>query len=115
MALGALVKRGAAQGHALIDGATIANLSRLAHHHAHGVVKEHLVADLGARVNLDAGEKTSHMGNKATQPFQAMVPAPVGTPVQDHGMQARVASQNFPGAAGGGVAVKNALNVGTKA
>ena len=112
---GALVERCPAQCYPLVDGAAITNLSRLAHHHAHGMVKEHALADLGAGVNFDAGEPAGDMRNEPAQPFEAVVPAPVRPAVEDERMQTGVAGQHFPAAAGRRVALKDALNVGTKA
>jgi hypothetical protein len=45
MALGAGHQRGAAQGHALVDGAVVADHGGLADHHAEAVVDEHAPAD----------------------------------------------------------------------
>ena len=56
MPLGALVERGAAQRDALVNRAAVADLGRLAHHHAHGMVKKHTVADFGARMDFNAGD-----------------------------------------------------------
>jgi hypothetical protein len=44
------------KGHALVNRATIANLSSFAHHHAHGMVKKHPLTDLGTRVNFDPSQ-----------------------------------------------------------
>jgi hypothetical protein len=44
MALGPFVQRSTAQGHALVNGAAIADLRSLAHHDAHGMVKKNTVA-----------------------------------------------------------------------
>ena len=90
-------------------------MCNLTHHHPHSVIKEHLIADVRSRVYLNACEKAGHVGNKTPQPLEAMVPAPMRTAVQDDGVQAGVTGQHLPRAAGSGVAVKNALNIGTKA
>ena len=55
VALGA----GAAQGHALVEVAVVADLRRLADDDAHAVVDEEALADLGAGVDLDAGEEAA--------------------------------------------------------
>ena len=115
MALGALVKRRAAEGHALVDRATVTDFGCFAHHNAHRVVKENARANLGTRMNLDARQKARQMRDKTAQPLKAVGPAPVGASMQDEGMQPGVAGQHFPGTAGGGVAFKNALNVGAEA
>jgi hypothetical protein len=115
MAFGAFVERCSAQGHALVDGAAVADFSGLAHHHAHGVVKKHLLTDLGTGVNLNAGKPARDVRDEAPQPLEAMVPAPMRPAVQHQSVQARVAGQDFPGGTGRRVTVKNALDVGAKA
>ena len=78
MALGAFVQRGSPQGHSLVNRAPVANLGRLAHHHAHGVVEKHPLANARSRVDFNAGQPARHMRDEASQPMQAQVPAPVG-------------------------------------
>jgi hypothetical protein len=102
VALGTLVQRGAAQRHALVDGAAVANFGRFAHHHAHGVVEEHAFADLGAGVDFNAGEPARKVRDEAPQPFEPVRPAPVRRPVQPHGVQAGVTGDDLPGAAAAG-------------
>ena len=75
MALGAAVQRGAAQGHALVDGAVVADDGGLADHHAEAVVDEDAPADGGARVDLDAGDDAREIGDEAAQPLQLARPA----------------------------------------
>ena len=48
------VLAGAAQGHAVVDGAVVADLRRLAEDDAQAVVHEQALADLRAGVDLDA-------------------------------------------------------------
>ena len=115
MALGALVQRGTAQRHALVDGAAVADLGGLAHHHAHGVVEEHALANLGAGVDLDAGEPAREVRDEAPQPLQAVVPAPVRGAVQPDRMQARITGDHLPRAARGRIAVEDALDIGAQA
>jgi hypothetical protein len=70
----------------LVNGASVTDLCRLSHHHAHGMVKKDTVADFGARVNFNSSERARNVRNKATQPLKAMDPARVRHPVKDHGM-----------------------------
>ena len=76
MALGALGQRGAAERHALVDRAVVADLGRLADHDAHAVVDEDAPADRRAGVDLDAGEEARQMRDEARQPVQAVAPEP---------------------------------------
>ncbi|MPM60586.1 hypothetical protein SDC9_107438 [bioreactor metagenome] len=115
VALGALVKRRAAQRHALVDRAAVADLGRLADDHTHCMIEEHAVADLRAGVDFDAGEPARHMRDEAPQPLEAMRPTPVRRSMQPDGMQARIACDHFPGTAGSRVALKNALDIGSQA
>ena len=55
VALCAFVERCAAQGHALVNGATVANLGSLTHHHAHGMVEKNTFTHDRCRVNFNAG------------------------------------------------------------
>ena len=48
------VLAGAAEGHAVVDGAVVSDLRRLAEDDAHAVVDEQAAADLRAGVDLDA-------------------------------------------------------------
>ena len=112
--LGAFVKRGTAQRDALVNRAAVADLGRLAHHHAHGVVKKHTVADLGARMDFNAGDAAREVRDKAPQPLEPVRPAPVGAAMQDERMDTGVTGQHFPGGAGGGVTFQNALDVGAE-
>ena len=112
MAFDALVQRGSAQGDALVNRAAIADFGRFADDHAHGMVKEHALADLGAGMNFNPREKAGDMGNKPPGPLESVRPAPVRQTVQDHCMQTGIAGQHLPGAARSRVAVKNALDIG---
>jgi hypothetical protein len=69
----------------------------------------------GARMDLDTGEPAPDMGHKAPHPLEAVVPEPVGAPVQHQRVQARITGQHLPGAAGSRVAVEDALDVGAQA
>ncbi|MCY1211531.1 hypothetical protein D9M72_232440 [compost metagenome] len=114
VALGALVERGAAQRHALVDGAAVADLGGFADHHAHGVVEEHALADLGGRVDLDARERARAVGDEAGRPLETVGPTGVRPAVQHHGMEAGVDRDHFPGATGGRVAFEDAPDVGAQ-
>jgi hypothetical protein len=115
MALGALGQRGAAQRHALVDGAALADDGGLADHHAHAVIDEHPLGDGRARMDLDAGQPARELRHEAAQPAQVAHPEPVCEPVQDQRMQARIQGQDLPCAARRGVAVEDALDVGAEA
>ena len=75
MALGALGERRAAERHALVDGAVVADLGGLADDHAHAVVDEDAPADRRARMDLDPGEEAREVRDPAAEPVEAVPPA----------------------------------------
>ena len=79
------------------------------------MVKKYALANHCAGVNFNTREAARYVRDKAPQPFQIMHPAPMRTAVQHQRMQAGVAGEHLPGAAGSGVAVKDALNVRAQA
>ena len=94
--LRALRQRRAAQRHALVDGAVVADLGGLADDDTHAMVDEHAPADRGAGVDLDAGEEASDVRNESAQPQQPALPAGMRPAVQHQRVQARVAGQRLP-------------------
>ena len=111
MAFGALGQRGAAQRHALVDGAVVADLGGFAHHHTHAMVDEDPAADGGAGMDLDAREKTRHLGGEAPQPVQVHAPEGMGPAVHDDGMETRITGHHLPGGPRGGVTLEDAGDV----
>src|SRR5262249_34915468 len=107
----ALVPGGAAQGHAVVQRAVVAELGGLADHHAHAVVDESAPADLRPRMDLDAGEEARAGRSKPRQPAQFHAPEGVRQAVDEQRVEARVAGDDLPGRAGGGVAVEHARDV----
>ena len=65
------------------------------------MVDENALTDDGTGVDLNPRTPARKVRDEAPEPLEAMVPAPVRPAVQDQGMQARVAGEHFPGAAGG--------------
>src|SRR5205814_8352108 len=96
MTLGASIKRSAAERHALIDGAAVPDLRRLADDDAHAVVDEDAAADLRPGMDLDARQPAAELRDEPSQPAQADAPKPVRQLVDVDGVQARVAGQHFP-------------------
>ncbi|MNG19754.1 hypothetical protein D3C84_1039470 [compost metagenome] len=79
------------------------------------MVEEDALAELGGRVDLDAGHPAREMRDEAAEPAQPVVPAPVRQSVQHHGMQAGVQGEHMPGRAGGRVALEDAADIGAQA
>ena len=66
VALSALVA-GASERDALVEDAIVAHDGRLADDYAHGVVDEEAAAQLGGRMDLDAGEEARCLGEHARE------------------------------------------------
>jgi hypothetical protein len=79
------------------------------------MIKKNTLADLGTRVDFNPGQPPRKVGNESPQPLEPTVPAPMGPPMQDEGMQTGVTGQHLPSRARSRIAVKNALNIGAKA
>ena len=76
------------------------------------MVDEDPMADLGARVDLHAGEGAPHLGEQPWQQRQAQPPQAVAEAVQHQGVEARVAEQDLHGSARGRVALLDHAQVG---
>ena len=75
------------------------------------MIDEHAGRDLGTWVDFDAGHPAREVRDETPQPFETGVPAGVGAAVQEQRMQAGVAGQHLPGAAGSGVVVEDDADV----
>jgi hypothetical protein len=114
MALGAFGERGAAERDALVDRASVTHLGRLADHHAHAVVDEHVVPDRGPRMDLDAGGKARQMRDEPARDVPAARPAGMGDAVQQQRVQARITGEHLPRRTRSGVAFADAGDVFTQ-
>ena len=101
----AVVLAGAAQGDAMIDQAVVADLGGLADDDAHPVVNDQAAADLGAGVDLNAGDVAGQLGVQAGQEGKVVTVEPVGDAVEDDGVDAGVEEKDLQLAAGGRVAL----------
>ena len=63
----AALETGAAEGHPLVERHPVADLRRLADHHAGAVVDEELVADPRRGMDLDPGDGAGQVGDRARQ------------------------------------------------
>ena len=80
----------AAEGHAVVDGAVVADLRRLAEDDAHAVVDEQALADLRAGVDLDAGLVPAPLADPAGKEKVLVLEQPVGNAMIDQNVKARV-------------------------
>ena len=91
----ALVFAGAAQRHALIQQAVVADDGGFADDHAHAVVDEQTFSDLCAGVDLDACLVSGTLGDDACDGEPFVLVEPVGTAVAAHRFQTGVRQQNL--------------------
>src|SRR5204862_1735755 len=111
MTFRAAIERRAAERHALVDSAAVADLGGLADHHAHAVVDEDAGADFRARVDFDAGEEAPEMRGEAPEPLQSMQPEAARELVDPDRVQTRIAGQHLPSTAGRRVALEDAGDI----
>ena len=81
---------GAAEGHAVVDGAVVADLSGLAEHDAHAVVDEQTLADGGTGVDLDAGAVASVLADPPRKEEMLVLIQPMGDAVIDQNVKTGV-------------------------
>ena len=96
VAFRATLKRRAAQCHALINRAIIANLGGLANHDAHAVVYEYAPPHRRTRVNFNPCEPTRDVRDKTCQPIQFIQPQGVRQTVNGQCVKTGVAGNHFP-------------------
>jgi hypothetical protein len=101
---------GAAEGHALVEHHPVADLGRLADHHAHAVIDEEAPADRGAGVDLDACEEARELGDQAGEEGHAPPVDGVGETMEQQRVQAGV-EQHLGQGVGRGVVAKDCPHV----
>ena len=102
---------GAAERHALVERAVVADLGGLTDDDAAAVVDHQSLADFGAGVDLDAGEKLCALADGARTDLVPVRIERMGGAVQQHGVQSRVEQEHLKVARCGGVAVAEGGNV----
>ena len=100
-----------AQRNALINLHIVADDGRLAHNNARAVVDAERVADLRARVNVDARFAVGVLGEKARQNGDVLLEKLVRQPIHYNGVEARVRDNHFLNRFGRGVTVENGRSV----
>ena len=71
----ALVPRGAAERHAVIERAVVADVGGFADHHAQAVIDEKAPPDRRPRMDLDARQPACEVGKEAPEPLESATPA----------------------------------------
>ncbi|MGC3998786.1 MAG: hypothetical protein QM767_15555 [Anaeromyxobacter sp.] len=109
-----LVEREAlrAQGHPLVDADPAPDHRGLADHHPGPVVDEEALADAGARVDVDAGERVGVLGDDARDERHLEPLQRVGDPLVGDGQHARVGEDGLVAGLEGRVALVGGLDVG---
>ena len=102
---------GAAQGDALEEVHVVADDRRLAHHDAHAVVDEELLADQRAGVDLDASEEAPDVREHPRGDFGATQVQRVSEAVDLAGVEARIGEYDLEVADGGRVAFAGRLDI----
>src|SRR4051794_25907962 len=95
-----------AERHALVQRHVLADLRRLPHHDAHAVVDEEAVADVGGRMDLDAGHRPGRGRDGPGRERQTGLAEGVRDAVREERMDPGPHREDLEGgdAAGGGVA-----------
>jgi hypothetical protein len=105
---------GAAEGDSLVDEGVVSDNGCFADDNAHAVVNKHALANGRAGVNFDAGQEARKVGDQAGDEGNSHKVQPVGEPVEQQRLQARVAKQNLKPVASGWIAIENDAEVGNK-
>jgi hypothetical protein len=103
-------QRGATQGHALVQGAVVANLGGLANHHAHPVIDEHPSTDASPGMNFNAGQNTPEMRHEPAGEQPAVIPKPVGDTVIEQRVKPRITQHDLKPRSGCRIACQCRVN-----
>ena len=95
----------------MVERAVVADLGGLADDDTHAVIDEETPADSGAGVDLDAGQETANVRQKARKPSQPPAPEPVRHAMEQQRMETRIAGDDLEARARGGVAVEDHADV----
>jgi hypothetical protein len=107
----ALVPGCPAKRDAVIEGAIVPDLGRLADHYPHAVIDEEPPSDRGARVYFNAGQPAPDMRDEAPEPLQIRRPQKMAEAMEHHGVESRVARDHFPGVPRSGIALEHDCNL----
>src|SRR5690625_1460101 len=91
----ALFFTAAPKNYALIKCHIVANFGRFTNDDSHTVIDEDALANLGTRVDLDAGEKAVDMGDQPGDEIKPMSVKEMGHPVHLQCMKPRIAGEHL--------------------
>src|SRR5258706_16073839 len=92
----AFIPRRAAERHAVVNGAVVADFRGFADHNAHAMVDEKAAPYLRAGVDFDTGKEAAEMRCQEREPPQPCMPQIVGETGHEQCMKTRVAGDDFP-------------------
>ena len=101
------VAAGSAQGHSLVQQHVITNFGGFANHHPAAMIDQQVAADGGGGMNLNPRHHAGQVGQQLSGKMQPPSPQAVGHPIQQQGVQARVAQHHLQPTGGGGIAPPN--------
>ncbi len=105
----AVVLARAAERHALVQGAVVADFGRFADDHAHAVVDEQPLPDFGARVDFDSRLMPRALGDIPRDELVPVRKEPVRPAVRPHGLEPGVQKVDLCPGTGRRVAVHNGI------
>lgn len=114
MTLFAFTERCPSQCHSLINGAVISDFRRFADHDSTTMIDENPPANDRSGMDLDTGCNSRQMRKEPCEPFQAVIPAPVRSPVNENGLKSGITGQNLPRIAGGWITFNNTFDIFAK-
>jgi hypothetical protein len=109
----AAVFSGTAESHALVQQNIVADFRGFSDYYAHSMIDKAAAADGGAGVNFDAGHGARELGDHAGEREPSGFVNAVRDSVQDNGVEAGVAEENFQHAARRRVAAENGVDLFT--
>jgi hypothetical protein len=95
----------------VVERHVVADLGGLADHDAQPMVDEEPSADLGAGMDLDAGEEPSEVRQQPTEESPAAHPGAVRHPVPEHRVEARIGEHHLESRSGRRVACNQRVDL----
>ena len=106
-----LAERQRTKGHALIETAVVADDAGLADHHACAVVYEEVLADGGARMDIDACARMGHLVDDARDKWHVALVEHMSDAVVNNSVHGGIAENSLARARGRGIPVIGRLGV----
>ncbi len=75
------------------------------------MIDEKARTEHGARMDFDAGQESTDVGDEASESLQSMGPEPVRDAMEEEGMKTRITQEDFEGAASRRVTIQGSPDV----